>query len=57
MGNSSQVTLGDCPDRRWNAVCNRRHTPAFCQSLRRLQHVTPLPKPKPFGSIPKGCRS
>jgi hypothetical protein len=31
---------------------NRRHTPAFCQSLRRLQHVTPLPKLQPFGSIP-----
>jgi hypothetical protein len=34
--------------------CNRRRTPALCRSLRRLQHVTPLPNPNPFGNIPHG---
>jgi hypothetical protein len=34
--------------------CNRRHTPAFYQSLRRLQRVTPLPNPDSFGNIPQG---
>lgn len=31
---------------------SRRQTPAFCQSLSLRQHVTPLPHPIAFGSMP-----
>jgi hypothetical protein len=31
--------------------CRRFHTPASCQSLRRRQHVIPLPHPSSWGSI------
>ena len=36
------------------ARCSLRQTPACCQSRRRLQHVTPLPKPSSLGSIRQG---
>ena len=39
------------PSRR--TLCKRIHTPASCQSLRRLQQATPL-TPNPSGSIPQG---
>jgi hypothetical protein len=32
--------------------CKRLQTPAFCRSLSRLHHVTPLPKPSSLGNIP-----
>ena len=34
--------------------CSLSHTPAFCQSRRRLQHVTPEPQPISWGSISQG---
>jgi len=35
--------------RRNNSRCNASHTPAFCQSRRRRQHVTPEPQPNSGG--------
>ncbi len=46
--------------RRSIARCNRSHTPAACQSRKRLQHVMPLPKPSPCGKSSHGipvCRT
>jgi hypothetical protein len=37
-----------------SARCRRFHTPAPCPSLRRRQHVIPLPQPNSWGSISQG---
>ena len=40
---------------RWRSAPWRRfHTPAFCQSLSRRQHVMPLPQPSSWGSSSQG---
>jgi hypothetical protein len=38
------------------SACNSAHTPAFCQSRSRRQHVMPLPQPISFGSISQGIQ-
>ena len=38
-----------------SARCRRCHTPAFCQSRRRRQHVMPLPNPSVVANPPTGC--
>jgi hypothetical protein len=44
----------DHPSRSSRMRCKRRHTPALCQSRRRLQHVTPLTKPISLSSMLHG---
>jgi hypothetical protein len=49
-----QSILSASPKRSNSAWCRRVHTPAFCQSRRRRQQVTPLPQPSSWGSISQG---
>jgi hypothetical protein len=49
-----QSILSAAPKRSKSTWCKRAHTPAFCQSRKRRQQVTPLPQPISWGSISQG---
>ena len=49
-----QSILSASPKRSNRVWCRRVHTPAFCQSRKRRQQVTPLPQPSSWGSISQG---